>query len=94
MYLEISEAYSKTEYRHKALPLLESLLMTSQFNVAAVWLLYSEILSACSRLEDAANAYKQVSVFSMTITSQIKFTTSEMMGRCRISMTAKAGKIV
>lgn len=61
LYLEVSEAYSKAGSPDKAIPLLEDLIESEAYNVAAVWLLYGECLAACNRLEDAAKAYENVS---------------------------------
>ena len=73
LYLEISEAYAKTGNQMCALPLLESLLSSSEYNKAAVWLLYGECLARANRLEEAADAYKQVNIDLFLAMKELNF---------------------
>lgn len=61
LLIDVSEAYSKTQNSAEAIPLLELLIASDQFNKAAVWLLYGKCLVACDRSEEAAVAYQKVS---------------------------------
>ena len=60
LYLDIAEAYMNAEYHEAALPLLQLLIKSSQYNVAAVWLQHGECLAAMDQMEEAAEAYSKV----------------------------------
>ncbi|XP_076043588.1 general transcription factor 3C polypeptide 3 isoform X2 [Oratosquilla oratoria] len=60
LYLDVGEAYMSVGKPEYALPLLEPLIHSQQYNVAAVWLQYGECLNAVDQLKEAADAYDQV----------------------------------
>lgn len=61
LYLDIAEAYKSSDYHEAALPILHPLINSNHYNVAAVWLQYGECLAAVDQMEEAAQAYSQVS---------------------------------
>lgn len=60
LYLDVAEALM-SEGRHKdALRLLNPLVESDNYSLAAVWLRQAECLKACGQLDGAATAYKMV----------------------------------
>ncbi|XP_071799551.1 general transcription factor 3C polypeptide 3-like isoform X2 [Asterias amurensis] len=60
LYLDVAEAYIDLGHFVDALSLLEVLVDTENYNLAAVWLRYAECLTSLGELGSAANAYRQV----------------------------------
>ncbi|XP_064477009.1 general transcription factor 3C polypeptide 3-like [Ornithodoros turicata] len=60
LYLDVAEAYMEQELYSQALPLLQTLVATVNYNLAAVWLRYAECLQQLGRLEEATDVYRRV----------------------------------
>lgn len=60
LYLDIAEAYMSQGHYCDARPLLETLVQSSEYNKAGVWLRYGECLNALCELETAIVAYENV----------------------------------
>lgn len=60
LYLDVAEAYMDMSLHADAAPLLETLVKTERYELAAVWLRYGECLNVLGRLEEAVDAYRRV----------------------------------
>ena len=60
LYLDMAEALMSVDRHKDALPLLEILVNSENYSLAAVWLRLAECLKACGKLEESINAYNQV----------------------------------
>ncbi|KAG8224016.1 hypothetical protein J437_LFUL001093 [Ladona fulva] len=60
LYLDVAEALMSENHHKLALTLLNPLVLTKNYGLAAVWLRKAECLRECSEFEDAVVAYKTV----------------------------------
>nr|CAD7260817.1 unnamed protein product [Timema shepardi] len=60
LYLDVAEAFMAVSKYENALQLLNPLVESSNYSLAAVWLRQAECLKACNQLPEAANAYRVV----------------------------------
>ncbi|XP_038049643.1 general transcription factor 3C polypeptide 3-like [Patiria miniata] len=60
LVLDVAEAYAELGCYGESLPLLQALVETKNYNLAAVWLRYAECLTSLGQLEQSTMAYRQV----------------------------------
>ncbi|XP_048758832.1 general transcription factor 3C polypeptide 3-like isoform X2 [Ostrea edulis] len=60
LYLDVAEAYMDQEYFAEAKSILQQLVHSENFNLAAVWLRLAECLNSLGELEGAVDAYSKV----------------------------------
>ncbi|KAK3091938.1 hypothetical protein FSP39_023840 [Pinctada imbricata] len=60
LYLDIAEMYMEMNMNKKAKPLLQRLVCSANYSLAAVWLRYAECLNKLGEIGNAAQAYGQV----------------------------------
>lgn len=60
LYIDVAEAYAENGDCEEALPILDMLVASKNFSLAAVWLKKGECLTSLGRIEEAASAYSRV----------------------------------
>ncbi|ESP05339.1 hypothetical protein LOTGIDRAFT_208362 [Lottia gigantea] len=60
LFLDVAESYMEVGCHESAIPILETLVKSTNFDKAAVWLRYAECLSSIGDLQGAVEAYTKV----------------------------------
>ncbi|KAJ8307080.1 hypothetical protein KUTeg_015164 [Tegillarca granosa] len=60
LYLDVAEAYMENKYYHDAKPILQQLVCSAHYNLAAVWLKFAECLNSLGEFDHAVQAFSRV----------------------------------